>query len=323
MRDDFPQSVKRTLSHRVGLRCSNPDCDADTAGPKADPSKTTNIGVAAHIAAASAGGCRYDASMTPHERRSLSNAIWLCQNCAKMIDADAQTYTVRVLQVWKERAERDAKHRLGKTRTVSRSHAARNRAETDVRHELRMKEGLHRLLLKPIEELRLLPRFPSRTKKFKHGEVIIREVGDRTYPNTKDEGGRLSGWFNLELLDFYHNGIIGVIGIEPVLLDTEVRRWAELTHEQSKEQFPERFFVAKVFKTVSIPWRNIRLYDMSGDDYYAQPKLYCEFADNGTPYEDHSQFLISDGREEELRSEDRVELTSMLNVRGFPSPKDA
>jgi hypothetical protein len=302
--------VKRTLSQRVGLRCSNPDCGADTAGPQADPSKIANIGVAAHITAASPGGCRYDVSMATQERKSVKNGIWLCQNCAKKIDTSAKEYSVKALLVWKESAERDAKYRLGKTRNVSRS--TRSRAEANIRHELKMKEDLHRLLLKSVDERRLLPRFPSRTKKFKHGEVIIREVGDRTYPSMEDTGHGISRWFNLELLDFYHDGIIGVIGIEPVLLDTEIRQWAALTHEQSKEHFPSRFRVANVFKTVSIPWRNIRLYDMSGDDYYAQPKLYCHFADNDTPYESYSQYLISDGREDELRSEDRVELSALL-----------
>jgi hypothetical protein len=44
MRDDFKSQVKDTLSKRVGLRCSNPNCRALTAGPNSDKDKTTNIG---------------------------------------------------------------------------------------------------------------------------------------------------------------------------------------------------------------------------------------------------------------------------------------
>jgi hypothetical protein len=37
--------------------------------------------------AASRGGPRYDASLTPEDRANATNAIWLCQNCAKLIEA--------------------------------------------------------------------------------------------------------------------------------------------------------------------------------------------------------------------------------------------
>ena len=42
----------------------------------------------AHICAAAQGGPRYDASMTPEERKSFENGIWLCQSCSKLIDTD-------------------------------------------------------------------------------------------------------------------------------------------------------------------------------------------------------------------------------------------
>src|SRR5579871_1727431 len=56
MRDDFSEEVKRTLAARVNYFCSNPDCRAQTTGPQVDPSKVLNVGVAAHITAASDGG---------------------------------------------------------------------------------------------------------------------------------------------------------------------------------------------------------------------------------------------------------------------------
>ena len=70
-----------------------------------DPSKAVNIGVAAHIAAASEGGPRYDASMTSQERQSIANAIWLCGNCHTIVDRDEVKYTVTVLRQWREDAE--------------------------------------------------------------------------------------------------------------------------------------------------------------------------------------------------------------------------
>lgn len=77
MRDDFPEDVKRTLAGRAAQICSNPDCQTITSGPQDDPTKALNIGVAAHITAASPGGARYDDSLTSEQRRSALNGIWL------------------------------------------------------------------------------------------------------------------------------------------------------------------------------------------------------------------------------------------------------
>jgi hypothetical protein len=68
-RDDFTSATKELLANRVGRRCSNPACRKLTCGANTNPEKITNIGVAAHICAAAQGGPRYDASMTPEERK--------------------------------------------------------------------------------------------------------------------------------------------------------------------------------------------------------------------------------------------------------------
>ena len=88
VRDDFLSQAKDTLARRVGLHCSNPDCGKRTSGPAEDPSETVSIGVAAHITAASSGGPRYDANLAESERRSINNGIWLCADCARLIDSD-------------------------------------------------------------------------------------------------------------------------------------------------------------------------------------------------------------------------------------------
>lgn len=102
MRDDFPEDVKQALCNRVANRCSH--CGTVTSGPQDDESKAVNLGVAAHITAASPRGPRYDPTLTPDERRHASNGIWLCQNHAKMIDNDAR-YSPTVIREWKAAAE--------------------------------------------------------------------------------------------------------------------------------------------------------------------------------------------------------------------------
>jgi hypothetical protein len=119
MRDDFPEDVKRAVAARVGYRCSRPGCRALTTGPQVDPSKALNVGVAAHITAASPGGPRYDPTLTSEERRHANNAIWLCQNCGKLADNDQARFTEGELRRWKEAAEAEALALIGKAATAA------------------------------------------------------------------------------------------------------------------------------------------------------------------------------------------------------------
>jgi hypothetical protein len=115
MRDDFTEEVKRTLAARVGYVCSNPDCRAQTTGPQDDRTKAVNVGVAAHITAASSGGPRYNSALSAEERRHSDNGIWLCHNCAKLIDSDLLRFHETLLRAWKTVAEDRARNSLGKT----------------------------------------------------------------------------------------------------------------------------------------------------------------------------------------------------------------
>lgn len=113
MRDEFSENTKKILSWRVGGICSNPNCKVSTLGPQSNSSKVTNIGVAAHITAASEDGPRYDAALTSAGRKSPENGIWLCQNCAKLIDSDPTKYPLELIIEWKNEAESAALMRLG------------------------------------------------------------------------------------------------------------------------------------------------------------------------------------------------------------------
>jgi hypothetical protein len=114
IRDDFPPATKRSLAERVNFLCSNPDCRAPTSGPQVANSKSMNVGVAAHITAAAQGGPRYEPSLSPDERARATNGIWLCQNCAKMVDNDPTRYSAELLRQWKLFAEQEALTQLGK-----------------------------------------------------------------------------------------------------------------------------------------------------------------------------------------------------------------
>lgn len=105
MRDDFPRQTITEIAKGVGYRCSNPECARPTVGATATYDGIITIGVAAHICAASPGGPRYNPAQTREERRAKDNGIWLCQNCGRLVDADAQKFTVEALIGWKRAAQ--------------------------------------------------------------------------------------------------------------------------------------------------------------------------------------------------------------------------
>lgn len=107
-RDNFSKGVQDVIAKRVGVKCSNPACKKPTSGPRSEIENTINIGVAAHITAAAKGGPRYNSSLAADQRGSAENGIWLCQNCAKLVDNDPTRYTVEILHEWKTQAESEA-----------------------------------------------------------------------------------------------------------------------------------------------------------------------------------------------------------------------
>jgi len=111
-RDDFPVSVKEELAKRAGHRCSNPACQKQTSGPADAPTGSVNLGVASHMVAASPLGPRADPALSPDERKSLENGIWLCQNCAKLIDSDTDGHSVEALRRWKAQTEELTRRKL-------------------------------------------------------------------------------------------------------------------------------------------------------------------------------------------------------------------
>lgn len=108
-RDDFTSRTVLVLAQRVSYLCSHPECRKLTIGPHSDPTKSINLGEAAHISAAAPGGKRYDPAMTPFQRRSPNNGIWLCSTHATLIDRDENQFSTSLLHEWKADAENHAR----------------------------------------------------------------------------------------------------------------------------------------------------------------------------------------------------------------------
>jgi hypothetical protein len=107
VRDDFTAETKRVLRERVGGRCSRPECGQPTISPNKVYSQIVDItGRAAHITAARTGGPRFDPLLSRDQRRSADNGIWLCSDCADLIDKNAgDGFSVELLRSWKRNAE--------------------------------------------------------------------------------------------------------------------------------------------------------------------------------------------------------------------------
>jgi hypothetical protein len=111
-RDEFLEQTKKALAARSGYRCAFPVCDAITVGPSEESDiAISNVGVACHITAAASGpgARRYDPDMSPEERKSINNAIWMCGKHSIEIDRDEVRFTVKKLKHWKKIAEQRAK----------------------------------------------------------------------------------------------------------------------------------------------------------------------------------------------------------------------
>lgn len=110
---DFTKKTTEILAKRAAYLCSNPDCRVSTVGPNADPDKATSIGEAAHIFGARLEAKRYVAEMTDATRAKITNGIWLCRNCHKLIDTDQDTYPSDLLFIWREEHEKYVLSELG------------------------------------------------------------------------------------------------------------------------------------------------------------------------------------------------------------------
>ncbi|MFA5829232.1 MAG: hypothetical protein WC843_01940 [Candidatus Gracilibacteria bacterium] len=133
-RDDFDPKTIEAIGKRASYICSNPTCKSLTLCPSAtDESKFIYVGKAAHITAAAVGGPRYDETLLSDERKSIGNAIFLCSNCADMIDKNKGIdFTIDQLKKWKQEHETWTAQNLNKSlnspiTTIDGEHIARGK----------------------------------------------------------------------------------------------------------------------------------------------------------------------------------------------------
>jgi hypothetical protein len=114
-RDEFSAEVKHELAARAGHKCSV--CEKPTSGPRISPKGYRSDGIAAHITAAASGGPRFDATLSPDQRRAVENGIWACTEHGREIDSDSLAFSVGLLRGLKRRREELARREFTRTAT--------------------------------------------------------------------------------------------------------------------------------------------------------------------------------------------------------------
>lgn len=116
----FSKTVVDVVARRAANTCSNPDCGAITSGPAEDIARAVNVGEAAHIFGARPGAARFDPNMAVVARADTTNAIWLCRNCHKRVDADPAQFPAGLLFEWRREHEARVAEVLGRAGAVAR-----------------------------------------------------------------------------------------------------------------------------------------------------------------------------------------------------------
>lgn len=103
-RDNFTLYTKETLGLSVGFNCVRPGCARPTTALNPDTNEIARFGYAAHDSAAAPGGPRYDATITPEQRKALENGAHLCPACARLVDIDPERFPLGTIQMWQKKA---------------------------------------------------------------------------------------------------------------------------------------------------------------------------------------------------------------------------
>ncbi|NKY54520.1 ABC-three component system protein [Nocardia vermiculata] len=98
VRDRVPFAQEKVVISRSGNMCAYPSCGLELTIDSQDvDDQPKATGKVAHIAAASPGGPRYDASMSTAQRGSAENLIYLCSPHHDAIDFQLSHHTTQFL----------------------------------------------------------------------------------------------------------------------------------------------------------------------------------------------------------------------------------
>ena len=160
--------------------------------------------------------------------------------------------------------------------------------EIGITRQLSIKKRLRQEIMKKTKDINWEKASQYPPYKFQSNLIIIRSVDDISYPTVEEDSG-ISGWFKLNIWDFYYNGLEVIITSVYGIINKE-GKWSLIDYDQSFNQ--EIYKKIKLLWIGRIPFRNIVEIDTIGDEYYSYPHIYCRFSCGGEPYESYRYILI-------------------------------
>jgi len=170
---------------------------------------------------------------------------------------------------------------------VSLTGEKRERVAT-IGRNIRLKQRMRKDFIKPIDDIHEVLKRPY--KKFEHEEAIIHSINDTIYPGIDEDSVGISSWFKVAPYNFYHNGLEVILSQREAIFD-EGGNWDIIGYEEPdrKGNYTKRY----VWVIGRIPYENMIEYDLEGDEYYGIPHIYCDFKNNGEPYEEIVYSILS------------------------------
>jgi len=150
-----------------------------------------------------------------------------------------------------------------------------------IRRNIKLKQRMRKDFIKSKIDYNKILNEPW--EKFENSNFLIRSINDMVYPDIDENQKGISSWFRVETYDFYHNGLEIITGIREIIMD-EDRNWDLVDYYDNTKK--EEYTLVKAYEIGRIPYENIIEYDLSGDEYYNFPHIFCDFKNDGEPYED-------------------------------------
>jgi hypothetical protein len=171
-----------------------------------------------------------------------------------------------------------------------------------LRRRIAIKNRLLKAFLRPASERAETLVQPY--DKLRYSKIVLRSIDDHTYPSADRQIGHIRGWMEVGTYDFYHDGIEVILGTAFVLVD-DTGAWSPVSVRQSFDA--TRYRRIRAFEVGRIPFTNVVTFDAVGDEYYAQPHVFCSFSNAGLPFADYRYYSVESPYRDKLRPEQMIE----------------
>jgi hypothetical protein len=172
-----------------------------------------------------------------------------------------------------------------------------------LRRRIAIKRRLQKAFIKPVGERADVLVQPY--DKLRYPKMVIRSIDDHSYPSADHRLGHIRGWMEVGTYDFYYDGLEVILGTTFVLLD-DAGAWSPVSLRQSFDA--TRYRRVRAFEVGRVPFTNIVTFDVDGDEYHAEPHVFCAFANAGLPFADYRYYAVEAPYRDKLLPDRMVDL---------------